>query len=122
MRAEVEDDSPAAPITNKFGHPEVNKQLAGSIAGKFKDDEVHHILPNYFYAKECFHTQITGKIKGGIVISNSFFYLGNIIIIKLMDHPILIARTTLWEMLFNVFKIRLHVQFKNLKNSPDFLT
>lgn len=70
MRAEVEDDSPAAPITNKFGHPEVNKQLAGSAAGKFKDDEVHHILPNYFYAKECFHTQITGKIKGGIVISN----------------------------------------------------
>ena len=111
MRAEVEDDSPAAPITNKFGHPEVNKQLAGSAASKFKDDEVHHILPNYFYAKECFHTQITGK-KGGIVISNSFFYLGNIIIIKLMDHPILIARTTLWEMLFNVFKIRLHVQFK----------
>ena len=39
-----------------------------------------------------------------------------------MDHPILIARTTLWEMLFNVFKIRLHVQFKNLKNPPDFLT
>ena len=119
MRAEVEDDSPAAPITNKFGHPEVNKQLAGSAAGKIKDDEVHHILPNYFYAKECFHTQITGK-KGGIVVV--FFHLGNIIIIKLMDHPILIARTTLWEMLFNVFKIRLHVQFKNLKNPPDFLT
>ena len=44
MRAEVEDD---ASIT-KFG------------VG-FKDEVHYHVLPNYFYAKECFHTQITGN-------------------------------------------------------------
>ena len=78
MRAEVEDDSPAAPITNKFGHPEVNKQLAGSAAGKFKDDEVHHILPNYFYAKECFHTQITGKKREFFNLRSTFLPVKNI--------------------------------------------
>ena len=63
VRAEVEDD---ASITNLTKNNENNEKITNKFGHAGFKDEVHHVLPNYFYAKECFHTnsfQITGRLR-----------------------------------------------------------